>query len=72
MNTQITDDGTLLKSTDFLPQICDECEKPAFKVQRDAANQKHVFCKKCWDGHVAFSGNKGKPYGFGDNDKGLS
>ena len=43
---------------------CDECGKPQFKTQRDAANNKHVFCEQCWIEHVSFSGNDGKPYGF--------
>lgn len=45
-------------------RVCDECRKPAFRVQRDAANHEHVFCEQCWGEHVAFSGNDGKPYGF--------
>ena len=43
---------------------CDECEEPVFKVQKDASNIKHSFCKKHWEEHVDFSGNEGKPYGF--------
>ena len=44
--------------------LCDECEIPATHIQKDAANSVHTFCDKCWDEHVEFSGNNGKPYGF--------
>ena len=44
--------------------LCDECEVSATHIQRDAANQIHTFCDSCWDDHVAFSGNNGKPYSF--------
>lgn len=31
---------------------CDECGGDAFKIIRDAALNRHCFCKKHWDEHV--------------------
>jgi hypothetical protein len=62
--TNMTPPKQALSQSDLLSSFCDECRKPAFKVQKDAANIQHVFCKECWNAHVEFSGNAGKPYGF--------
>jgi hypothetical protein len=64
MNTQKNSERDSVESTDLSSLVCDECGNPAFRVQLDAANHRHIFCEQCWDEHVAFSGNRGKPYVF--------
>ena len=64
MDTAKIENNALPDFTNLSSFDCDECNEAAFKVQRDAANYEHVFCEKCWNEHVVFCGNGGKPYGF--------